>query len=279
MKPENIKALVLDLDGTALAPGVKLNERTISAVKACCQRGLIVIINTGRTVDSSERFREAMGVEGPMIYCNGAVIFDMPEGRNMRTILLDNEVASFCADLSRETGMYYQIVFPSDTDKKQTTLITERDMPEREMYSRHAKRTAELADIKEVLSRPGFNGCIKGMFVAEPEVLEMLRAKIAERFGDSIYMALTLRTFLEVMDSGVSKGAGLEFVMQHYALKREEVLAFGDEENDLPMFAVAGFSAAPANAKESVKAAADIIIGSNEEDGVAVFLEEFFGLF
>ncbi|MDR0512201.1 MAG: Cof-type HAD-IIB family hydrolase [Treponema sp.] len=275
---ENIKAIVLDLDGTALAPGGKLNERTIRAVKACSECGLKVIINTGRTVDSAEPFRAALGIEGLMIYCNGAMIFDMPEDRPVRTILLDKEVASFCARLAKDLSVYCQVFFPSDKEKNKTVIITESESPEREMYFNHAGRRAVLGDLKEILSRPDLDGCIKAMFLAEPDVLESLRLKIDERFGNSIYMALTLKTFLEVMNAGVSKGNGLQFVMDQYSLKREEVLAFGDEENDLPMFAVAGFSAAPENAKESVKAAAGIVIGSNAEDGVAAFLEETFRL-
>jgi len=275
---ENIKAIVLDLDGTALAPGGKLNERTIRAIKACSERGLKVIINTGRTVDSTEPFRAALGIEGLMIYCNGAMIFDMPEDRPVRTILLDKEVASFCARLAKDLNVYCQVFFPSDKEKNKTVIITESESPEREMYFKHAGRRAVLGVLKELLSRPDLDGCIKAMFLAEPDVLESLRSKIAERFGNSIYMALTLKTFLEVMNAGVSKGNGLQFVMEQYSLKREEVLAFGDEENDLPMFAVAGFSAAPGNAKDSVKAAANIVIGSNAEDGVAAFLEETFRL-
>jgi len=66
--------------------------------------------------------------------------------------------------------------------------------------------------------------------------------------------------------------------MERLSLKREEAIAFGDEENDIPMFARAGFSIAPSNAKDAVKAKADLVIGSNVEDGVAAFLEEFFAL-
>ncbi|MCL2381906.1 MAG: Cof-type HAD-IIB family hydrolase [Treponema sp.] len=278
VKPENIKALALDLDGTILAPGVALRERTIRAVNACQKRGIRVIINTGRTIDGAERFRAALGVEGPMIYCNGAVVADMPEGRPLSTILLAKEAAAFCVDLSRETGAYCQVFFPGGTGEKRTILMAEREGPHREMYAAHAGRRAELGDLKEALNRHALEGCIKSMFLAEPDVLNMLRSRIEERLGKSVYVAQTLRTFLEIMDANASKGRGLAFVMKRYSLKSGEVMAFGDEENDLPMFAVSGFSAAPANAKDSVKAAADIVIGSNAEDGVAAFLEEFFGL-
>jgi hydroxymethylpyrimidine pyrophosphatase-like HAD family hydrolase len=115
------------------------------------------------------------------------------------------------------------------------------------------------------------------MFLAEPEVQDALRPRLAERFGSRIYVARTLRTFLEVMAAGVSKGRGLALALEHRGLAPGGVIALGDEENDLPLFDAAGFSVAPANAKDKVREAADRVVGSNAEDGVAVFLEEFFG--
>jgi Cof subfamily protein (haloacid dehalogenase superfamily) len=114
------------------------------------------------------------------------------------------------------------------------------------------------------------------MFLAEPDVQDRIRPKLGERFGSSIYVARTFPTFLEVMNASVSKGRGLSLVLEHRGLKPEEVIAFGDEENDLPMFKIAAYSVAPANAKETVKAAADFVTLSNTEDGVADFLEKTF---
>jgi hydroxymethylpyrimidine pyrophosphatase-like HAD family hydrolase len=60
--------------------------------------------------------------------------------------------------------------------------------------------------------------------------------------------------------------------MDRYGFSPEEVIAFGDEENDLPLFTTAGFAVAPANARDAVRAAADFVTGPNTEDGVAAFL-------
>ena len=276
--PKKIKALALDLDGTILAPGAVLSERSIRAVKACRQRGLRIIIATGRAIDAAERFRTALDAEGPMIYFNGVVVAEMPGGRILSSTLMDKEAAAFGVDISREMGVYYQVFFPAGNKEGNITLMAEQDAPERKIYYNHTGILAELGDLKEALNRPGLEGCIKSMFLAEPELHAALRLKFDERFSKSVYIAQTLKNFLEIMDAKVSKGQGLKLVMEHCSLKSEEVLAFGDEENDLPMFAAAGFSAAPSNAKDSVKAAADMVIGSNAEDGVAAFLEEFFGL-
>jgi hypothetical protein len=277
-EPKNIKALVLDLDGTVLAPGSVLSKRTINTIKACKQKGLHIIIATGRAIEAAEPFRAPLEAEGPMIYYNGAVVADMPTGKLLKTTMLDKEAVDFCVDLSRDRGVFYQVFFQGGKEDSRMILIAEKDASERNMYYDHTGLLPELGDLKEVLRRPDLAGCIKSMFLVEPEVQAGLRPILDKHFGNSVYIAQTHRSFLEIMDAKASKGQGLKFVMECLSLKSEEIIAFGDEENDLPLFDFAGFSAAPSNAKDSVKAAADIVIGSNAEDGVAVFLEDFFML-
>jgi len=280
-----IKALAFDLDGTLLAPGAVLTEGTVKAIKACQERGLQVIITTGRAIEAAEPFRASLGAEGPMVCYNGAIVADMPGNRILSSTLLDVKAVEFCVDFAREKGLYCQAYFPgadfsdgihSDGNASGIILKAERDGPEREMYHKHTGLLAELVDLKEELRRPGLRGCVKAMFLAEPEVLTEIRPRLEEHFKGGVYIAQTLRTFLELMNVKVSKGQGLKFVMERCSLKSEEVIAFGDEESDLTMFGIAGFFAAPSNAKEAVRAKADIVIGSNAEDGVAAFLEGFF---
>ena len=274
--PEKIRALALDLDGTLLAPGAVLTERAVKAVKGCMQRGLKIIIATGRALEATERFRAALGAEGPMIYFNGALVTVMPQNEILSTTLLDKKAAEFCLDLSREMDVYCQMFIPGrDTA---ITLMAEREAPGRTMYYNHTGILAELTDLKILLRQTAFDGCFKSMFVAEPEILDLLRPRLDKQFGKSVYIARTLRTFLEVMNAGVSKGQGLEVVMKHCSLQKEEVIAFGDEENDIPLLAAAGFSVAPSSAQDAVKARADLVVASNTDDGVAAFLEEFFKL-
>jgi len=284
---KSIKVLVFDLDGTLLAPGAILTDRALKAVKACQSLGIRIVIATGRGSESAERYRALLGAEGPMIYFNGVMVAEMPEGKILKSTLLNTQVAEYCVDLSREMGVYCQIYFPykifpervnPSCKETSTILLTERDGPELEFYCKHTDIRPELADLKEALKRAIPGGCVKAMFLAEPEIQAVLRRRLEERFGGTIYIAASARTYLEIMDAKVSKGQGLKFLMEHLSLKSEEVIAFGDEENDSPMFSAAGFSVAPLNAKDSVKAQADLIVGSNAEDGVAAFLEGFFGL-
>jgi Cof subfamily protein (haloacid dehalogenase superfamily) len=276
--PQTIKALALDLDGSILAPGAILTERTARALRAAAERGVQLIIATGRAPAAAEKYRLPLGAGGPMVYFNGAVAADMPGGRILDTTLLEKEAVEFCVDLARRRGAYFQAYLPGTGDRPGSRLLAEKPGPERDMYHNHTGLLAELGDLKEALADPGLRGCIKGMFLAEPEDQIPIRAEIGERFGKRVYIARTLRTFLEVMDPRVSKGEGLKKVMGYRGLEKAQVIALGDEENDLPMFAAAGYSLAPANAKDAVKAAADRVIASNAEDGPAAFIEEFFAL-
>jgi Cof subfamily protein (haloacid dehalogenase superfamily) len=279
----DIKALALDLDGTVLAPGAVLRERTRKRLIGCIERGIRVIFCTGRSVDSTEKFRRATGAEGPMVYFNGAIVASMPDGKVLGLSLLEREAAEFCVDIARRENIYYQIYFPA----KDGGLVSGRlspggpweilmagsDRREAEQYRLHTGIRMVFGDLREALSSPDFTGCIKSMFIAPPEMIKKIRPEIEERFGNSMYTTQSSPVFFEQMHAGVSKGAGLRIAMDHLGLKKEDVLACGDEENDLPMLAIAGHSAAPANAKDQVLAAAAFRFKDCAEEGLAEFLE------
>jgi hydroxymethylpyrimidine pyrophosphatase-like HAD family hydrolase len=154
--------------------------------------------------------------------------------------------------------------------------MSERIGKETALYRNRVGLSPRIGDLERPLSAPGFEGCVKAMFLGEPPMLELIKLRLEEQFGGGIYLARSYVSFLEVMAAGASKGAGLELVMENRGLKGEEVIAMGDEENDIPMFRVC-HSIATANAKEEVRAAAELTVGSNAEDGAAVFLSDFFG--
>jgi Cof subfamily protein (haloacid dehalogenase superfamily) len=278
-----IKVLALDLDGTVLAPGAVLREKTLKALRGCIERGIRVIFCTGRSLDSTEKFRRAVGAEGPMVCFNGAIVTDMPNGKVLGLSLLEREAAEFCVDIARRENIYYQIYFPAkdgglvsghlSPGGPREILMADGDRPEAEQYRRHTGIQAVFGDLREALSPPDFSGCIKSMFITSPEMIKKIRPEIEEHFGNSIYTTLSSPIFFEQMRAGVSKGAGLRTAMGYLGLGKESVLACGDEENDLPMFDIAGYSAAPANAKAQVLAAAAFRFKDCAEEGFAEFLE------
>ncbi|MDR0475185.1 MAG: Cof-type HAD-IIB family hydrolase [Treponema sp.] len=281
--PANIKGLAFDLDGTILNTGAVLAERTRLAIRACAAMGIQIIIATGRSIESVEPYRAALGVSGPMVYFNGAVVAENSGlaakpglAKIHKTFLLSAEAAEFCIDISRSMGIYLQIYFPPGPGESEWMLMSETDGLQRDNYTRHTGIESRLGDLKAALKDRQGQGCVKGMFLAEPAILSRLRPRLEEHFGQSVYLARTSTSFLEILNIDASKGNGLAFALEKRGIKKEQAIAFGDEENDLPMFKAAAYFVAPGNAIDAVKAAANHISLPNTEDGIAVFLEEFF---
>jgi len=280
--PSTIKALALDLDGTTLLPDTSLGDRTVQCLKRLMAKGIQIILCTGRAIESSRRYYSAIGATGPMVFFNGAEVADVPDIKVINSDLLDLDVIDYGIDVARSMDVHLQIFLPPGSippgaqKSSWETLLIDRQRAEAEMYFEHTGIQPVVADLKTAITALEIKGCPKMMFIVEPALHDEIRQKMIGRFGSRIYVARTFPTFLEVMNAGVSKGAGLKTVMECRGLKPEEVFAFGDEENDIPMFEVVGFSAAPSNAREKVRQAADFVFGSNAEEGLAAFLEERF---
>jgi len=283
--PKKIKALAIDLDGTILLPNTTLGERTQACIKNLISNGMEIIIATGRSVEASERFRIPMGAEGPMVYFNGAEIVEMPSGKILYTNFIGKDVVDFGTDIARDLGIHFQVYLPAgispDTGKRGNNqqweqLLIEKFGPEAQLYKDHTGIEPVIKDLKSIAALPDLEGCIKGMYIADPSLHDEIRKRINERFGGRISVMRSFPTFLEVINNGVSKGEGLRIAMNYKGFKPEEVIAFGDEENDLPMSGVAGFFAVPENARKNIQEAADLVYGSNAEEGLAEYLEDTF---
>jgi len=281
-EPKNIKAIAIDLDGTTLLPDAILGERTRDCLRKLISNGMQIIIATGRAIEASEKYRSAIGAEGPMVFFNGAEVADVPSGKILSEDLIDLDVVDFGTGIARDLGVHYQVYLPAgispdtgreDPKQKWEALLIDRYGPEAEYYYKHTGITPVVKDLKSIAALP-MRGCIKGMYIADPSLHDEIRARMTGRFGGKISVIRSYPTFLEVINTGVSKGEGLKIAMHHRNLMPEEVIAFGDEENDLSMFSVVGFAAAPASARDKIREAADTIYGSNAEEGLAAFLEK-----
>jgi Cof subfamily protein (haloacid dehalogenase superfamily) len=282
-KLTHIRAIACDLDGTLLMPDKTLGGRTLKTLGACMERGIKVILATGRGVESVEPYRKTIGAPGPQVYYNGAEVFDMPAGKIIHAQLLAAAPVLFCLELARKNDLYLQVYFPANSlpagtfgvpASNKEILLTEKPGPESDYYLKNSGLQALTGDLEGALSVPGLVGLIKCMFITKEECQEGLKNSIRERFGDSVTIVRSSPTYLEILAKGVSKGVGLTRALEYLSIDPKDTIVFGDEENDLPMFAAAGYSAAPANAAAVALEAAGFHIGSNAGEGVAAFLEE-----
>lgn len=269
-----LRAVAVDLDGTALRPDSTLSERNIAAFKACLDRGIAVLIVTGRSPRAAENIRQLLGSSGPMVYYNGAAVIDAPSGRVLASTLVPTDVVAGCLEVSRSLGLHFQAFLSDDR------LVCSRDTPERAAYRTRTGLQSEVLDFDQLLGAAGDAAptFIKCMFIAEPPKLREAQARIDTLFGTRIYRAFSTATFLEVMNNGVNKGRALKLALKLRGIEAEDCIAFGDMENDISMLEAAGRGVAMANAEEPVKRTADDIAPSNADDGVAAYLETLLAL-
>jgi Cof subfamily protein (haloacid dehalogenase superfamily) len=284
--PHKIKALALDLDGTTLLPDTTLGERTAKILKTLISRGIQIIITTGRAPQACEIYLNAIGAQGAMVFFNGAIVADIPSDEIIHMSLLDKDIVGFGLDIARKNNYFYQAYLPAgisphtgkaDLSIKREQLLIEKMRRESENYRARTGITPVTVDIKKVTALPDLKGFIKSMFVCDEVYHDAIKKKFIDKFAGRISVMRSSPTLLEISNSGVSKGEGLKIAMKKRGLNPCEVIAFGDEENDLSMYGVAGFFAAPANGKDNVRAVADVVFGSCAQEGLAVYLEELFG--
>jgi Cof subfamily protein (haloacid dehalogenase superfamily) len=276
LQKDKIKALVIDLDGTTLDADATLTKRTCAALRACIAKGLRVIIATGRSADTAEPYRSAIGAEGPMVYYNGSIVMDMPSHTLIEDHCIDKEIIADCIDIAHAEGIHFHVFFRKKDDAFSETLVTE-NLPAKTAakYRARSGRDFFYSDIRAMLSA-GDSYCVKGIFTDHETKLQRVRRIVQEKLRDKVETVMSADFILEVLAPGVSKASGMRTALEFCGLTPMEVFAFGDEENDIAMLSVAAYSAAPSNARQSAREAADMVIGANTRDGLAVFLEKTF---
>ncbi len=257
-----VRLVATDLDGTLLRPDGTVSQRTVDAVGAAQRAGLHVVPVTGRPPRVTWDVARRAGL-GPLGVCsNGAVVVDVEAMEVLELETVAAEVAGRLVELLRQKvpGVRFAV-------EEMETFTHETGFMEPDWYWDEV--TKQVDDISQAVSPV----CIK-LIVRRPgwpagRLLEELRREVAEK-GHVTSSGLD---WVEIGAPGISKAYALERICARLGIGVGEVLAIGDNHNDLTVLAWAGRAAAPANAIPEVLALVDEVVPSNLEDGVAVLLE------
>ena len=221
-----------------------------------------MIVVTGRMVQSVRRALEPAALHDPVICYQGAVVVD-GDGTWLRHEPIRFELAREALVFAAGEG-YSPNVYVDDE------LYVSSVTPEARNYAEFQHLPIHpVGDLLGWLAEPP----TKLVLVGEPEALDAVEARAKAAFEGRLYISKSLPYFLEFAADGVTKGAGLDFLASHMGFTREETIAFGDGENDVELVEWAGYGIAVENAHERVKAVADWICPSAEDEGVAQVLE------
>ena len=257
-----LKAAAFDLDDTLLRSDLSISSYTADTFRRFQDAGFLLIAASGRAKLSMKPFVDQLDCICLYIACNGAEIYD-----GASHALLHAE--SFSMDLAREI-----VSFGEEYDCYMQTYESNCFFFNR--YGDYADRYASasmlkgvyVGDLRAFIREPRS----KILMMAEDEKIRRMLEEARKRFAGRLSVTCSKPYFLEFNPLHATKGIALEFAARHLGIRTDEIVAFGDSLNDLPMLQAVGHSVVVANGRADVKALCDETCGTNDEDGVARWL-------
>lgn len=258
-----IKLIAIDIDGTLITPDKRITSRVRNILRYVENRGIMVSLVTGRLYPTCKRYSLELGLSGPCVIYQGAMIIDHKADKVLHELRIPRSKALEIIRYSREHNLalnLYMDQFTFYTEKPNRYSVLDAQLNEVEMQV--------VKDLEEVVT----NDPLKLMFVDDPEIISKLEEKFSGLDGEIIALT-SLPQFLEIVNKNATKADALKWIADRFNIRREEVMAIGDSHNDIPMIEWAGIGVAMGNADEKVKNSADFVTLSNTEDGVAYAIE------
>jgi Cof subfamily protein (haloacid dehalogenase superfamily) len=264
--PDRYRLVVLDVDGTLLDARHQLPERVAAVVRAAQQHGLAVALATGKMLAAVSPLIAAMQIHGPQITLNGAALVVAETGEPLiyHPLRPDDRQAVIAAV---RQAMPEALITHFALDH---IIVDQPDHPLLPVLLAYGEEQPALVPSLLAGDLPP---AAKILIVGTRDQLRALRPTVTPLLAPQVTITTTAPDFLEFFDPAAGKGHGLAALLDALQLPREAVIAVGDGENDLPLFAGAGLSVAMGNASATVRQAANLTIGSNDAAGVADFLE------
>jgi hypothetical protein len=267
-----IDLIATDLDGTLLRSDGTVSERTRAALAAADAAGLVVVFVTGRPPRWLDPIADSTGHLGVAVGANGAVIYDLRTEQVLRTDPLDPATAvAVASDISaRFPEVAYAVEYVDGFAAEPGYLHDWTVNPDRDRRGNliPPPRSGPLAEIAD---RPVLKLLAKDHGLEVNEFLRTTGALIGARASITHSSS---RGLLEIAAPGITKATGLAHVAAEHGISADRIAAIGDMPNDVPMLEWAGTSYAVGNAHPAARAAADAVVGTNDEDAVALVVEQ-----
>lgn len=270
--------IAIDLDGTLLSPAGKVTARTRDAVHAARAHGLKICFATGRNLTESRAVLKEVDHHDAAVFVGGAMVIDPATNLTIHRTLLPHELASELCEALEAKG--HAVLALQDTAAAGVDYFVTHDLPLNAATDQWMKLTNATVKRLPKLTGVTHEHTVRVGIVAPRDQVMAIQKDIIARFGDRIF-CLVLRVpaasvdVMEVFDASVNKWAGVMTVAKRHGILAEQIIAVGDDVNDVPMFKHAGLALAMGNASDEVKNQAHRTIGHTRDDGLAEFLEKF----
>ena len=270
-----IRMLVIDIDGTLLTPEGNITPHTLAAVRAAQEAGIVVTLATARRYSNTAEIAAELGLAAPLMLYDGAMIVKYPQKAILHTQPLRADTGQQAVELLVRYGLQ-PVVHPTTGMEEQIwTGPADFDNPWVAIY---------FASFPEQVRRMPFEALCTGhpdpirVVAFAPE--EVIHTLLPDVSALDCAWTITRRgnygsAELAIMNPTCSKGSGVATLAKYLDIPLNQVMAIGDNNNDIAMLRLAGWGVAMGQASEAVKAAAQAVTACNWEDGAALAIERY----
>ena len=260
------RAVAFDLDDTLLRDDLTISDYTISVLRRLSARGVKIIPASGRAKLSMKSFVDQIGCASVYISCNGAELWDAETHNLIHAELFSAETGKQIAAYGKSRGCYTQTYDGEYFFYNEESVWAER-------YAASSKlKGIYVGDLEDYIREPR-NKIL--MMAEEDKIADMLR-EAEPMFHGVASVTCSKPWFLEFNPPEATKGKALRRAVCGLGLETDDILAFGDSLNDLSMLQTAGRGVLMANGRTDLRPLCDDVCPSNQEDGVARYLEALF---
>ncbi|MBM9620547.1 HAD family hydrolase [Streptomyces zhihengii] len=262
--PFPYKLVATDLDGTLLRSDDTVSRRTRDALAAVTAAGAAHIVVTGRAVPWTRHILDDLGYDGLAVCGQGAQVYHAGEHRLLTSLTLDRQLAGLAlSKLEAEVGPLALAASQDGLDGEVLIAPGYRAQGGPLPY-------VPMKDPAELWAAPLNKLYIQHPVLGDDELTRAARATV----GGLVDVVMAGPGIVEILPLGLSKATGLSLAARRLGVRGADTIAFGDMPNDIPMFGWAAHGVAMANAHDELKAVAQEITASNDDDGIAVVLEQ-----
>lgn len=262
----SIKLVALDIDGTTLNSQGKVLPSTIEAVKKARSMGIEVVFCSGRSLYEQKPFINLLGMKY-IITINGTVI-RKANGEILQETLLPSETYSKLSQYSINKKIPFNFV--DDNFNIYTPYSDIKPV----IYSQ-AVGSQSIIYVRRPEEMTSNIHIAKACFSGNKKQMDQCEEQIRDKFGGDFYILRCSSDFIELFNPVASKGHGLAEMARILHIRREQIMAIGDERNDIPMFKFAKIGVCMGNGVQQAKENADYITASNDEDGINKAFHKF----
>lgn len=256
------RLIATDLDGTLLGKDKRPTPSVVGSLRRARDRGVHIAIASGRMTCTQRDLAREMGLDCSMISYNGSVVVQ-EDGTTVENDL-DADAMMDIIEYCYDRGYYVQTY-------RDDVIFTDMDSPMLRSDMDSWSAEIRFGDLREMepMSAP------KVVIVVDPSMTPGIMHNI-QAMHPSLSVTQSSPYVVEIMPPGIDKSYGLRMVCERLGIDREEVVAFGDNKNDISMIGWAGLGVAVANAVDELKDVADVVASGEMSDGVQEVLDRLF---